>query len=120
MAENEASVDVLDLFVGEATFTFKHNERDVSVTYNPNAYTPDIEAGWAKMESSGWMGEVLTDFVVRLVTRWTVKGDYDMEEGKFVVSDAMYPLTYEKVVKLPALFLGNIVQQITEHSQPGR
>jgi hypothetical protein len=113
-------VNVFDLMVGESTTTIDWNNQKIGVTYNPNEYTPEVEAGWAEMEKNGWMAPVLTDFVCRLVTSWDIKGRWDDEAGKFKVSDEMFPIVEGQVRHLPMQFLASVVNAITEDSQPGR
>jgi hypothetical protein len=121
-------VDINDLLVGEADVEVEWQGNTVHVTYNPNAYTPEVEAEWAKMEKeSNFSGPLLTDFVVRLVVKWDVLGDWEPNdpeksdgEGKFVTKKTMFPIIHEKVAKLPIMFLGDIVGQITEDATEGR
>ncbi len=116
----EEGVNVLDLFGGEATTNLDWNGQRLTIKFNPNEYTPEVEAGWQEMEQNGWMSPVLVDFVARLVTWWDLKGFWDTEKEKLMVGDEMFPIVEGQLRHLPTPFLAAVVNKITEEAAAGR
>ncbi len=78
----------------------------LSVTYYTNAYTPEMEA--LLLEAEKQPAASLARVVLNLVVSW------DLEES----DGSMYPLSWEKVSKLPVQFLVWVFQGIAADIRP--
>lgn len=90
---------------------------EVKVTYTPDAYTPRFEKVLADDAGQEAQTRTLARMVSQLVTDWDLKDDRGAPEAA-VETLPVYPLDYESLCDLPAMFLGDICREITGDMAP--
>ena len=81
-------------------------DSELSVTYRPQAITPEMMDRMTTAANAP--GEAIVKTVVDLVVAWDLTDD----------SSAPYPVTLDNVRKLPVSFLATITKAITEDINP--
>ena len=78
-------------------------DEKVVVTYNPNAWTPDVEAMALETQGSGGVADMLAG----ILTGWDITSQGEP-----------FPPTAENLRTLPLLFLGEVLKTLAKEMAP--
>lgn len=95
--------DVLNATVDITVMMGPEGDVPVELTYDPNAYTPEAEAEWAKLDQQGWAGQLAADFICRIIKSWNLQEN----DTKKVIK-----LDPERVAQMPMTILSAIMDGV--------